>query len=115
METFLNLNYNRLYLSGRSESLELKELHKPYFLASCDGKEGKEELEKKRRELIKKVEIASRNSFESPTLAKVTEIGEIEEYQSFVRFGEKRNVFRVYTDRPGDVPAVSNHLFFQEK
>ena len=115
METFLNLNYNRLYFSGDRESLELKDLHKPYFLASCDGKEGKEELEQKRRKLIKKVERASRNSFESPALGKVTEIGEIEEYQSFVHFGKKRNVFRVYTNRPGDVPAVSNHLFFQEK
>jgi len=108
---FLNLNYNRIYQSGDKKPLDLNDHHRPYFLASSDDARDGRALEEKRQALIKRVDRAKRNPLESQTLRKVVDIGEVEEYLSFTHFGTKRNVFKVYTQRPGDVPAVSNHLF----
>ena len=115
MPIFLNLNYNNIYLSGGRDPLPLRKFHRPYFLASVDGDPSPVEVERKREEILKKVKRAKKNTLEEHTLAKVTEVGEVEEYKSFVRFGKRRYVFKVYTEKPGDVPSVSNHLFFKEK
>ncbi len=115
MDTFLNLNYERTFFAQGTRPLELKGHHRPYFLASLDDGKGQDKIavSRKREELAEKVRLAHLNSLESSTLARVTELGPVEEFSSFFNFGRKRFVFRVFTKRPGDVPAVSNHLFYK--
>jgi len=84
----------------------ISDLHKPYFLAFC---EKNDDIDKNRKELIKKIET---NNSETDPLNKIDEVGDIENYRSFWDFNKKRKVFKVYTKKSYFVPEVSNHLFF---
>jgi DNA polymerase elongation subunit (family B) len=52
------------------------------------------------------------NQSDSNNLSKITKIGDVETYQSFWNFEEKRKVFKVFTSKSYFVPEVSDHLFF---
>ncbi len=104
-DTLLGISPDYLYYHKKPPK-PISDLHKPYFLAFC---EKNEDLEKNRKELIKKLQT---NNSETDPLNKIDEIGEIEDYRSFRDFNKKRKVFRVYTKKSYFVPEVSDHLFF---
>jgi len=101
----LGISSDYLYKKGEDPK-DLSKLHQPYFLVFCPKDKN---IESSRKNLIKKWE---ENKSEDNALSKIKKIGEIEEYNSFWNFGEKKKIFRVYTKRSYFVPEVSDYLFF---
>ncbi len=96
-----------LYLHGETPKV-ISDLHKPYFLVLCPKDKN---VDTARKELIKKWE---NNKSSDDVLSKIEEIGEVESYRSFWDFGEKRNIFKVFTKKSYFVPDVSDYLFFNQ-
>ena len=104
-DMLLGISPEYLYFHEKTPR-KVSEYHRPYFLVFCP-KEKK--IENARNELLKK--LKENHSDENP-LAKIDEIGEIENYKSFWDFNKTRNIFKVYTKKSYFVPEVSDFLFF---
>ncbi|HEC81472.1 MAG TPA: DNA polymerase elongation subunit (family B), partial [Thermoplasmatales archaeon] len=102
-ETLLGVSPENLYIINKKPQL-LEEIHKPHFLVFPPSEKNIEDEQKKLIEAWKKNE-------ETP-LKHITEIGGIEEYNSFWDFEKKIKTFRVYVKRSFLVPEVSDYIFF---
>lgn len=92
----INVSPNYLFWHGKVQPV--REMHNPYFMVIVPSNMDAEEARKK---LIEEIGNDER----------VVDIGEIEKYKSFWKPHLLRNVFKVYTKRPGDVPDVSDKVF----
>jgi len=99
----LNVSPIYVYENGK-EPLLVSKLHRPYFVAFVQKDKN---IEKERSALIDR----RKNTQPDSPLSMISEIGEIESYNSFANLNQKIEVFKVYTDRPGQVPAISDYLF----
>ncbi len=92
----INASPQYLYWQGKVE--EIRKTHRPYFLVIVPHEFNAEEARKMVKETMKNDE-------------KIVDVGEIERYSSFWDPTIKRNVFRVYTKHPSNVPEVSDKIF----
>jgi len=101
----LGISPDYLYFhQGKIESV--KDVHQPYFLSFPGDQQRVEEI---RKQTIKRWQ---ENQDSTSPLSYVSDIGEIEQYQSFWDFKKTWQVFKVFTKESFRVPEVSNHFFF---
>ena len=104
----LGLSPNYLYFQGETPQ-RVSELHRPYFLAflpaTVDAATARDHL----------LGQWDKNKADHPKLSKITDIGELETYQSFCDFTKTRQVFKVYTKESYLVPELSDYLFFEHE
>jgi len=101
----LGISSDYLYFH-KQKPKDISKFHKPYFLAFSPKER---DIKSVKGELLKKI---NESKSEENIYSKISNLGEIEEYKSFWNFGQKRDVFRVYTKKSYFVPEVSDHLFF---
>ncbi len=104
-EMLLGISPDFLYLHGGIIQ-PLSEIHRPYFLAFPGNQQ---DVEKVRKNALKRWED---NKETSSPMSFVSDIGEIETYQSFWDFEKTWRVFKVFTSESYRVPEVSDHFFF---
>jgi len=102
----INITNTHIYYNG-GEKKELRRIHDPYFLVLC-SKEGESpaEIRKKVVDEIEKGESDDLNP------KKVKGVGEIEVVESFHTAGKCIPAFKVYAYNSGDVPRISDAIFF---
>ena len=104
-DMLIGLSSEFLYHQNKPPKI-ISDLHCPYFLVFApkirDIGSARSDLEKKWQD----------NKSDSNELSKIIKIGDIETYQSFWNFKEKKKVFKVYTSKSFFVPEVSDYLFF---
>ena len=84
----------------------LSTIHKPYFLSFS---ETPKETASLRKDMI---DIWEKNKHDDSPFSYISDIGDIEPYQSFWEKKRQYYVFKVYTTESYRVPEVSDHLFF---
>lgn len=108
MSIYINISYENLFKKNEPPE-SFSNQHSPYFLALCDA----EKPENTYKALLDAWNIAKNNNkaIENP-LSTVRNVNNIEEYTSFWNPAVKRHVCKVHTQKPSDVPKVSDKLFF---
>ncbi len=104
-DMLLGISPDFLYFQGK-EPQKIARMHQPYFIAFPEEKNQTKTI---RKNLVEQW-MNQRNTHEK--LGKITDIGEVETYQSFCNNQKTREVFKVYTKASYMVPEVSEYLFF---
>jgi len=95
------------YLYFQKNNIEpVSKHHQPYFLTFTDNEHT---CVSERKKLI---ELWNKNKDNASPFSYISDIGEIETYQSFWDYHHDFDAFKVYTTESYRVPEVSDHLFF---
>ena len=108
MSLYLNISYENLFKKNElPESFSDK--HSPYFLSLCDA----EKPESTHKAILDAWNKAKNNNITNDDpLSTIKKVDSVEEYTSFWNPVVKRPICKVYTQKPSDVPKVSDKLYF---